>query len=301
MTRTGKARKIRRTTMTYPENFVAVIMSHGRPEFTHNHTYKSLRDHGYTGPVIVLVDNEDKTLDGYRSLFGDDNVVVFDKDEWARKTDECDNFRHRKAIVYARNASFDVVRARGYRYFIQLDDDYNSWRYKRRSDGKFISKKIKSLDSVFSVMLDYYIASGATSIAFAQDGDFMGGRLADIALKWYAKRKCMNTWICDIEKPIVYSGHMNEDCSAYVVHGLRGGLFLQIPFVSINQVQTQAAAGGMTDLYKSAGTYNKTFYTVMQAPSCCVVHEIGYENRRIHHKIIWPNAAPKILRESVRE
>ena len=286
---------------TYPKDFIAVIMSHGRPEFTEKHTYRTLRSHGYTGPILVLIDNEDKCRGEYVRIFGEDNVAVFDKDEWASKTDECDNFRHRKAIVYARNASFSVVASRGYRYFIQLDDDYNAWRYRRKHSGEFCDKKIHNLDGVMCAMLDYYKSSGATSIAFAQSGDFMGGKRCSTVNGWSATRKCMNTWICDVRRPIQYAGHMNEDCSAYAVHGFRGGLFLQIPFVAISQVPTQAAAGGMTDTYKAGGTYNKTFYTVMQVPSCCVVHEMGYNHRRIHHKLIWPNLAPKIIRESVKK
>ena len=58
----------------------------------------------------------------------------------------------------------------------------------------------------------------------------------------------------------------------------------------------------MTDLYVDAGTYIKTFYSVMYSPSCVKVGQIG-DNRdgnahyRIHHKINWHHCAPKILRE----
>ena len=39
------------------DNFVALILSHGRPDRVY--TYKSLQKAGYTGPVYIVIDNED--------------------------------------------------------------------------------------------------------------------------------------------------------------------------------------------------------------------------------------------------
>ncbi|MEB3209564.1 MAG: hypothetical protein VKK63_11715, partial [Synechococcus sp.] len=76
------------------KDFIAFILTHGRPDKVV--TYKSLKRHGYTGPICVLIDNEDKTIEEHRKLYGD-QVYVFDKKAMAEETDAGDNFSHRKA------------------------------------------------------------------------------------------------------------------------------------------------------------------------------------------------------------
>ncbi|MCS2936648.1 hypothetical protein NXW99_18060 [Bacteroides faecis] len=88
---------------------------------------KTLRKCGYTGDVIIVLDNEDKTINKYREIY--QNTYVFDKKEIASRIDEGDNFNDRRAIIYARNASFEIAKEKGYRYFIELDDDYTEFSY----------------------------------------------------------------------------------------------------------------------------------------------------------------------------
>lgn len=273
-----------------------MILTHGRPERVH--TYTALRKAGYTGPLCILVDNEDKQLEGYKAKFGE-SVFVFDKTEWAEKTDAGDNFPHRKAIVYARNAAFAVSKELGYKYFIQLDDDYTAFRYRFDRYLRFTSgEPIKRLDLILPHLLRLYVSSGATAMSIAQGGDFIGGEDNwHIKTNWGLKRKCMNFWFCDSERPFPFMGHMNEDCTAYVLHGLRGGLFFHVPLLELTQKATQQTAGGMTDVYKENGTYVKSFYTVLAAPSCTKIDTVAPHSLRIHHQIRWNNACPKILRE----
>jgi hypothetical protein len=74
--------------------------------------------------------------------------------------------------------------------------------------------------------------------------------------------------------------------------------------IQVNQTMTQANSGGMTELYLDVGTYVKSFYSVMYAPSCVKVGELGdprSPHYRIHHSINWRVAVPKIMRETVRK
>lgn len=112
--------------------FVALILTHGRPDKVY--TVKTLRKCGYTGDIILVVDNEDKTVNEYKKKY--DDVYVFDKKAVASQIDEGDNFNDRRAIIYARNAAFDIAKERGYRYFIELDDDYMEFSYTYNRDGK---------------------------------------------------------------------------------------------------------------------------------------------------------------------
>ena len=92
-------------------DFCAFILSHGRSDNVK--TYGLLRKLGYTGPIYIVVDNEDATIDKYVEKFGE-YVVVFNKPFVSNTFDTCDNQDNRKAIVYARNACFDISKELGY-------------------------------------------------------------------------------------------------------------------------------------------------------------------------------------------
>lgn len=285
-----------------PDDFCVFILTHGRPDRVH--TYDTLMKAGYTGKVFIVIDNEDKTETGYRERFGD-KVLQFDKAEWAAKTDEGDNFQHRKAIVYARNACWDLAQQVGCRWFVQFDDDYTDFIIRFNSKADYVSGMIrKNANGLIDELLKFYCKSGAAAIAMSQGGDHMGGGDGG-GKKPSMRRKCMNSWFCDVEKPIAFFGHMNEDVSAYVTHGHRGQLFLTVLQAQLNQKPTQVTAGGMSDAYLAAGTYVKSFYTVMASPSCVQISVMGDprapEGQRLHHKINWHRAVPKILSEAHRK
>lgn len=292
-----------------PEDFCIFILTHGRPDRVHS--YDSLMKAGYTGKVYIVIDDEDSTAGEYRERFGD-KVLQFNKAEWAARTDEGDNFQHRKAIVYARNACWELARQVGCRYFVQFDDDYTSYQLRHDSECRYVSGLVKTtITEVIAAMLDFYKQSNATAIAMSQGGDHIGGggELVDGKLSGGCPvprlaRKCMNSWFCDTEKPFEFFGHMNEDVSAYITYGMRGRLFLTAMQAMLVQKPTQVTAGGMSDLYLEAGTYVKSFYTVMAAPSCVKIGVMGDPRGgryRIHHKINWHHAAPKILSEKHRK
>lgn len=282
------------------EDFCVFILTHGRPDRVY--TYDTLMKSGYTGKVYIVVDDEDKTADGYRERFGD-KVLQFCKEEWAEKTDEGDNFQHRKAIVYARNACWDLAKRVGCRYFVQFDDDYTNFGF--RYDSKLVYKytPTKNIDRIFDALLEFFINARMKAFAFSQGGDHIGiktGEERPVRLK----RKVMNSWFCDVEDPFMFFGHMNEDVSAYVTYGHRGDLMGSTEQVYLVQKPTQTTAGGMSDLYLESGTYQKSFYTVMANPSCVQIGAMGDprgSEYRIHHKINWHKAVPKIIDEEYRK
>lgn len=279
-------------------DFIALILTHGRPDRVH--TYYALRKAGYTGRILIVIDNEDKTANEYRSRYGED-VVMFDKAAIAQTFDEGDNFQDRRAIIYARNASFQIAKDHGYRYFVQLDDDYTGFYYRFDQDGFYGHVTTPSLDWLFSAMADYLTATPFASIAISQGGDHIGGGESKKAIS--TKRKAMNSFVCDTEKPFQFVGRINEDVNTYTCKQRTGLPFLTIMAAQLNQKTTQSNAGGMTDLYLDSGTYVKTFYSVMYAPSCVKVSNLsdpknGHAGHaRIHHQINWNNAAPLILSE----
>lgn len=282
----------------FKEEFCVFILSHGRPDKIV--TLKSLERAGYTGKVFIVIDNEDSAADRYYELYGE-KVLMFDKLKKSKEFDTADNFDNRKTIVYARNACFDLAEKVGCRYFIELDDDYSIFAYKFTETMDYHESGIRNLDLVWFYMLEFYKSIPAHTIAMAQGGDFIGGANGGIAKTWHVKRKAMNTFFCDTERRFDFLGRINEDVNTYTTEGNRGKIFLTVPLLSITQSTTQSNSGGMTDVYLETGTYLKSFYTVMYCPSFVKIYEMGPTNKRLHHRISWNNAVPKILRPELQK
>lgn len=274
-------------------SFAAFILSHNRANRVK--TYRTLRKHGYTGRIVIVIDNEDPGREEYLRRFGD-QVYVFDKQAVAEQTDSGDNLGTRRGVIYARNANFDIARELGIEYFIQLDDDYTDFRYRRDSLGRDVTglRYIHSLDRVFEILVDFYRVSGVTSVALAQGGDFIGGQGRD-----RPSRKVMNSFVCGLDRPFKFVGRINEDVNTYVVLGSQGRLFLTHMDISLQQTQTQKNSGGMTELYLDNGTYVKSFYSVMYHPSSVRVNVLkDRKNPRLHHRVSWRNTVPQIIKET---
>lgn len=276
-------------------DFAVFILTHGRPDNVK--TYSTLKKCGYTGNIYFIVDNEDQTVNSYIQNFGEKRVIVFDKKALADSIDEGNNFDDRRAILYARNASFDIAKEIGLKYFIQLDDDYTEFRYRLEENQNRLFS-IKNIDRVFESFLNFYKQNNYLSIAFAQGGDFIGGIDNGKGLYRFSKRKCMNSFFCSTERPFKFIGAMNEDVNTYITLGNRGHLFLTIPFISLNQTQTQSNKSGMTDQYLKFGTYCKAFTTTMMHPNGVKVSMMNSNSPRIHHSIKWNNTTPMIISEN---
>jgi hypothetical protein len=274
------------------KDFAAFILTHGRAGRVD--TFRTLRRCGYTGRIVLVVDDQDKQLGDYKDEFGD-QVYVFSKQKAIDMTDEANNFGDHRSVLFARNICWDVARDLGIKQFIMLDDDYSDFRHKMDDNNRFIDRSwMRNMDAVLDVMLDYYLSIPALSIAMAQGGDFVGGM---DGTSWrYPRRKVMNSFICSVDRPFKFLGTMNDDVNTYVTLGSRGDLFMTIMKVALQQKQTQQNAGGLTDIYKAFGTYVKSFYSVMHQPSSVKVYFLpGSVVDRIHHRITWKNTVPVIL------
>lgn len=278
--------------------FAAFILTHGRPNEVV--TYDTLRNSGYTGDIYIIIDNEDSTADQYYKKYGRDRVIMFDKAAIAERIDVADTIDDRRAVVFARNASFDIARQLGLDYFIQFDDDNNFLKYRYPNGEGVGSHDVRQLDRIFPLMIDFMEASNAASIAWAQGGDYMGGSESS-AIRKPLLRKAMNSWLCRTDRPVKFVGRLNDDVNTYTVYGMRGELFFTITRLHLNQNPTQQTEGGMTEMYLNAGTYAKSMYSVIMAPSCVRVITMGRTNRRLHHQVRWDNAVPKIISDTYRK
>ena len=288
--------------MSKMDNFCVFILTHARPDRVF--TYKTLREKGYTGKIYLVLDDEDKTIDEYAKAYTND-ILTFSKNEVAKTFDVGDNFTDKRAVVYARNAVFDLAKNIGFKYFMVLDDDYTDFRWSFTNERKYVTNKyVNNLDKVFAIMLKFYKSTPFTSICMAQGGDFIGGAgsgLSKTFLDGQISRKVMNSFLCSTERPFQFVGRINEDVNAYCSFGFRGHLFMTVAQLRLEQKQTQSNAGGLTDIYLNYGTYVKSFYTVLYNPSSVKIRQMGQSNKRLHHSINWDTTVPKIISEKFKK
>jgi len=279
-------------------DFAIFILTHGRPNKVV--TLDTLVKSGNTNKVYLVVDNEDSLLDSYYANFGKSNVIVFDKKKKSTEFDTMDLSDDRRAIVYARNACFDIAEKLGIRYFLELDDDYTVFRSRVWDGKKLATWYLRDFDAVVDEMLEFLDTSGAITVAFSQTGDFIGG-VGSKVYKERLTRKAMNSFFCDTTKRFDFIGRINEDVNTYVLLGSRGKLLFTIADMSLNQLTTQHWSGGMSELYLDSGTYVKSFYSVIANPSSIKIYEMGDTHKRIHHNINWEHAVPKIVSSRFRK
>ena len=282
-------------------DFVIFILSHSNPDGVL--TVGALKKYGYTGKWYIVLDDEDTTIDKYIQNFGQDRILLFNKQEVAKKFDRMDNADEMNTVVYARNACFDIAKCLGYTYFMEYDDDYYEFQFRYEEDGHLRALFPTNLDVVFESLLEYYISiPSMKSLCMAQNGDFLGGvDGSHFKARWM--RKAMNTFLCSIDRPFTFVGYLNEDVNTYCVGGQRGDLFATVMDVSINQTDTQQKdnSNGITGAYVGAGTYCKSFYTVMCCPSFTKIGIIGNNHARIHHNVDWKHAVPKIISDRYKK
>lgn len=280
------------------KDFAVLITTHGRPDRVLTH--KTLRSRGYTGRIILVVDNLDKTLPQYIEKYGDE-VVVFNKTERAKTVDKADNLPDLCAVVFARNECFDIAEKLGIEVFLQVDDDYTSFQYRFDESYNYCYWHIKSIDQVLVPFIRFMKNTPAHCVAMAQGGDFIGGN-TEGNRRLRASRKVMNTFFLSTKKRFPFFARMNDDVTTYTYGGSIGQIFITTNQVSIIQPQTQAVAGGMTEVYQEHGTYVKSFYSVMFHPSSIKVKTLeDKRGKRLHHSIAWRYTVPKIIQEKYRK
>lgn len=279
-------------------DFAVFILSHGRANNVL--TLKTLLASGYSGKWYIIIDNEDEQASAYYENFGEEHIIMFDKAKKALDVDTCDNYKTRESPLFARESCFEIAKGLGLKYFFELDDDYYELCSRYEKNGFLTSVYIKDMDSILDACIDFLDESKAHCICFSQMGDFIGG-LANSLLKKKMLRKAMNAFLCRVDKPFHFIGRINDDVSMYLLEGSRGKLFLTIKDVSINQIDTQKGKKGLSDVYRTLGTYVKSFYSIITNPSCVKIGELGVFHKRLHHSITWNNAVPCIISEKYKK
>lgn len=271
--------------------FAVFILCWGRPEFCN--TIDALRKSGYSGRIILILDNLDPTHEQYIEKYGNENCYVFNKVWMAKQCDPMNNFGQMESTLYVSNAMFSIAKDLGLEYFLTMCDDYLSFAHKREE----CERRSHCLDKIFPLFLEFLINTPVKSIAFSQGGDHIGGFNP---YRRMVKRKVMNSFFCMTERPFKFYGAMNDDANMYIQNGIRGDIFLTFYPFMLHQPPTQNVDGGLTDIYKKYGTYVKSFYSVMLSPSSVVIKLMGQKAPRLHHKIDYKKTVPCIISEDFK-
>ena len=284
--------------MTMRNDFCIFILSHGRANKVK--TLRTIQRMGYDGQWFIIIDNEDNQAGEYYKKYGKDHVVMFDKLATSKTFDTADNYDDRRCVVYARNACFEIAEQKGFEYFLELDDDYTKFEFRRMINGHLAHVKCSDINPLIDEMIKFLDVTKALTVAFAQGGDLIGGPSSTVFRKRCA-RKAMNCFFCTTKRPFKFLGRVNEDVNTYTYLGTKGELMFTVRDVVMEQERTQQSSGGMTEMYFDEGTFIKSFYTVMYCPSCVKVSQMGVSDMRIHHKVLWKYCTPKIISDKYKK
>ena len=281
-------------------DFAIFIMVYGRPNKAW--TYNSLRKQGYTGDIFLVADNTDEKRYEYERIYKH-KLIIFDKHEAAKKMDTGDNTGDLRSTLFSANTIQEIAKKKNIKYFFIMCDDYTAFYHNfKEQDGKyrFAKTRVKSLDKIFEGMIRFYEKTPVTTLCIGQGGDFLGGELGTNS-EPKILRKAMNSFLCSTDRPFEFVGRLNEDVTTYVRLGSIGVLFMTITNVMLVQTSHQQEESGLTDVYLDYGTYVKSFFSVMYNPSSVKIKTMGHKNFRIHHRVKWNTAVPKILSEKHRQ
>lgn len=276
------------------DDFAFVILCWKRPQSLH--TLKYLKKIGYKGKVFFAIDNADPTKEEYISAAKENAIDFFTFDKDTEVSDQMYNQKLKSGAVCTRKVVENVIRDKGIKYFCVLDDDYVQFMFPNRkmvgakSLNKLIDKYCRILEKVPFVSV----------MSLAQNGETVAGT-EEFYKKTKFKLKAMNFWFCNIDKPVEYSGIMNDDVNAGILLNKYGNFSIQYGGIIIQQAQQ--SSGGMKDIYaQTSAMYQKAMFSLMLAPSFTKLNYLkcfsgGVENRRIYHNIQRKFAYPYVVEQ----
>lgn len=228
------------------------ICTHGRPgkQITH----KMLRDAGYTGDIILVIDNEDEHGQGYLEFVKYDDrtwLHIFDKQKIIDSTNTTKSPPNRKTILYAKNACEMFANEDGVDCFAICDDDIPGFRYRYIEDGSCKSLTVtQNMDKVIQSYMEYLLESDITATSFGMAQFYFSGENCfspETMLKWrvpytfvFRNTKHKVNWVSDY----------GEDITTAIECANQGKFMMASPFVQMNLSPMGVGEGGMVELHK---------------------------------------------------
>lgn len=266
--------------------YAVFICTHGRP-YTQT-TWKVLRECGYTGDIIMMIDDEDYCGMQYLDVVHQDDRLwlhIFSKKSYIMANDSGTDKPIRNTHLYAWNACENIAREDGYDYVIIADDDLTGFRYRYEEDGHLKSQTItKNMDKLFEAYLEYMEYSNISALSVADARNYIGGKAKD--------GRNMNTLVFrKVRDRIEWKSEMYEEMVTSLLAQQTGKFIFQPTFF---QYETKTMAkdvkGGMEEIYNSKSIFNRSAYVVMYHPSC-----VSFDANNTGFKLKKDNAFPKLI------
>ena len=130
-------------------------------------------------------------------------------------------------------------------YFAVADDDYSGLEYRITPSGDYRPKRVFNADDLFAAYVAFLRRSGADVICFAQGGDYIGGKDgSNVKNGFRVLRKMMNWYFFDADKPVYFTGVLNDDLNSSLTNAIEGKKIFTSTMNSIVQAETQSSKGG---------------------------------------------------------
>lgn len=165
-----------------PRDYLIVIFSFKRAKLLYKTTMQTLDRHLSKARRVIVVSDDDPTLDQYVRYFGRENLYIINKDacQKERPVDLGDAYSFKGVISWARNTQFKVARDLGYKYFVTLEDDYSDIVLRAFYRDSLMASSRYSLTERFDETAEVHFrlldsAPFLNSVGLAQGGDYIGG------------------------------------------------------------------------------------------------------------------------------
>lgn len=258
------------------------IPTHGRAKS--QITMNMLLDCGFTGDIWLVCDNLDDSLDEYIELYGE-RVLVFDKRDWAMRTDRLTNDVELGTVLYARNYIQEIGKQKGYDVIGVFDDDLDSFSIRYEKDGGLQTHLMRDgMDDLIAGIVEFVIDGNIMAMSIAHNGGYFGGLEGEF--KEGLTRNPSGAWFMNLTEklPQCFRGIVNED-SIYVRDAGRvGGLVFKLMDVMFSTPKRGTNEGGHSEMYSEMSKYIHSSYVMIASPSTMRMLEDG--SRRTNRKAI---------------
>lgn len=265
-------------------NTAIMICTHGRPD--KQLTLKTLRDIGYTGSVVLMVDDEDDTVRRLGdSCTGDFIILKFNKQYYIDHSDTGTDKDQRKCILYAKNCCEDWAKEKGLDAFVIADDDITGFRYRYEKDGHLLSVPVtKNMDKIIEAYYTMIVDNNISASSFGDVRAYIGGVIKESRLPY-------NFVFRNTKYPFEWKSSMYEDTVSPIYNNMIGRYTVQLPQIQFNMKEVDAKeAGGMKAVYEKLSVYKRAFTAKVFNPT-----SIEIANNKVGFELKKDNTFPKLV------
>ena len=249
--------------------YTLFILSYNRPR--KQKTLQYLLKNRYEGSWYIVVGTDDKSIEEYKLLYGEDRIVVFDKFDYAKRIDTGDNFNLLASVVYARHASYEIAKDLGYEYFIQCDDDIDNFQARPVKEGELLSVPIKDCSKMTDSLMELYQSEPRMiTLGVGEEREYMGG-VSNPALSRGYSFGAASFMLCSVGRGHYYNATFTEDGVHQVLSERCGKMIHSAVAYKLTTKDHQATGvDGMGETYASMGNgieYNEKIRMLMANPA----------------------------------